>query len=54
VLRIDVVVRPVLAVYWAKVETLKLGPAQTPISAEIAPAPGGAIDWNMIQAVSSE
>jgi hypothetical protein len=54
VLRIDVVVRPVLAVDWSKVETLPLDPALTPISAEIAPALGGATDWNKIHVIDLE
>lgn len=54
VLRIDVVVRPVLAVDWSKVEKLTLDPAQTPITAEIAPALGGAADWNQIHTIDLE
>lgn len=54
VLRIDAVVRPVLSVDWSKVETLMLDPAQTPISAEIAPAVGGATDWNQIHLIDLE
>jgi type III restriction enzyme len=54
VLRIDVVVRPMLAVDWAKVDTLRLDPAQTPISAEIAPALGGATDWSKIHEIDLE
>ncbi len=54
VLRIDCVVRPVLAVDWNKVEPLTLDPAQTPISAEIAPALGGATDWNKVHVINLE
>ena len=54
VLRIDVVVRPVLAVDWDKVECFTLDPANTPISAEIAPALGGATDWNKIHVIDLE
>jgi len=54
VLRIDPVVRPVLAVDWDKVDALTLDPAQTPISAEIAPALGGATDWNKIHVIDLE
>jgi len=48
VLRIDTVVRPTLMVDWDKVDALTIDPAQTPIHAEIAPAVGGATDWNKI------
>lgn len=44
VLRVEVVVKPVLAVEWSKVGDLTLDPAKTPISAELAPAVGGAPD----------
>jgi type III restriction enzyme len=54
VLRIDAVVRPVLSVDWDKVGPLTLDPAQTPISAEIAPAVGGATDWNQIHVIDLE
>ncbi|MCC6301919.1 MAG: DEAD/DEAH box helicase family protein [Gammaproteobacteria bacterium] len=54
VLRVDVVVRPVLTVYWGEVEPLTIDPAQTPISAEIAPALGGATDWNQIHVIDLE
>jgi type III restriction enzyme len=54
VLRIDTVVRPMLSVDWDKVEDLTIDPAQTPISAEIAPAVGGATDWNQIHVIDLE
>ncbi|MFO1305362.1 MAG: DEAD/DEAH box helicase family protein [Burkholderiales bacterium] len=54
VLRVNPTVRPVLAVDWAKVETLKLNPSETPISAEIAPAVGGATDWSKIHVIDLE
>ncbi len=54
VLRVDVVVRPVLAVDWDKVEPLVLDPAQTPISAEIAPALGGATNMNQVHIIDLE
>lgn len=44
VLRVDTVVRPLLAVEWDKVTALSLDPAQTHVSADIAPALGGATD----------
>jgi len=54
VVRIDTVVRPVLTVDWAKVEPLTLNPAETPISAEIAPALGGATNWEQIHVIDLE
>ncbi len=50
VLRVDCVVRPELAIDWNKVGTLKLDPAETHISADLAPALGGAT--NLAQVVS--
>jgi type III restriction enzyme len=50
VLRVDCVVRPELVIDWKKVGTLKLDPAQTHISADLAPALGGAT--NLAQVVS--
>lgn len=44
VLRVDTVVRPLLAADWNSVTTLALDPAQTHVSADIAPALGGATD----------
>ncbi len=54
VLRIDTVVRPILTVDWSKVDDLTIDPAQTPISAEIAPAVGGATDWKQIHVIDLE
>lgn len=54
VLRIDPIVRPMLTVDWEKVEPLTLDPTQTPISAEVAPALGGATDWNKIHVIDLE
>lgn len=44
VLRVDFVVRPELVVDWSTVPTLKLDPAQIHVSADMAPALGGATD----------
>lgn len=44
VLRVDVVVRPELVVDWAKMPVLRLDPAQIHVSADLAPALGGAAD----------
>lgn len=54
VLRVDPVVKPVLAVRWHEVEPLELKPEDTPISAEIAPALGGATDWSKIHVIDLE
>ncbi len=54
VLRIDILVRPTLVVDWDKVGDLTIDPAHTPISAEIAPAVGGATDWNKIHEIDLE
>src|SRR3546814_426534 len=54
VLRVDPVVKPVLAVHWDNVEPLQLKPEDTPISAEIAPALGGATDWSKIHVIDLE
>jgi len=54
VLRVDTVVRPVLAVDWEKVAPLVLDPSQTPISAEIAPAVGGATNLSQVHVIDLE
>ena len=54
VLRVDPVVKPVLAVRWHEVAPLELKPEETPISAEIAPALGGATDWSRIHVIDLE
>ncbi len=54
VLRIDTVVRPTLAVDWKQEVPLTLDPAQTPISAELAPALGGAADLSKVHAIDLE
>ena len=54
VLRIETVVRPTLAVDWHRVEPLTLDPAATPISAEIAPAVGGATDLSHVHVINLE
>jgi type III restriction enzyme len=43
-LRVDTIVKPALSVQWSKVPDLHLDPAQTVITAELAPAVGGATD----------
>lgn len=54
VLRVDPVVKPVLSVRWDEVDPLQIKPEETPISAEIAPALGGATDWSKIHLINLE
>ncbi|MEO8384095.1 MAG: DEAD/DEAH box helicase family protein [Betaproteobacteria bacterium] len=54
VLRVDTVVKPTLAVDWAKVDELTLDPALTPVIAEIAPAVGGATDMSKVHKIDLE
>ncbi|CAK0778412.1 type III restriction enzyme [Gammaproteobacteria bacterium] len=54
VLRVDTVVRPVLVVDWSIVDPLTLNPAETPISAELAPAVGGATDLSKVEVIDLE
>lgn len=54
VLRVETVVRPTLGVDWDEVEPLALDPVATPISAEIAPAVGGATDLSKVHVIDLE
>ena len=54
VLRIETVVRPLLIIDWATVPPLMLDPAGTPISADLAPALGGATDMSKVTAIDLE
>jgi type III restriction enzyme len=54
VLRIESVVRPTLMLKWGKVDHLRLDPAQTAITADLAPALGGAADMSQIRAINLE
>ncbi len=54
VLRVDPVVRTVLAVRWDEIAALQIRPEETPISADIAPALGGATDWDKIHVIDLE
>jgi hypothetical protein len=54
VLRVDAIVRPTLALDWAKMEPLKLDPSKTPLAAEMAPALGGANAWDQITEIDLE
>ncbi len=51
VLRVEVVVKPTLTVDWSGVARLTLDPAKTVISAELAPAVGGAPDMDKAQVI---
>jgi type III restriction enzyme len=54
VVRVESVVRRELAVDWTNVETLTLDPASTPISADLAPALGGATDLGKVSSIDLE
>ena len=54
VVRVETVIRPTLVVDWDKVEVLELNPALIPISAELAPALGGAADLSTAQTIDLE
>ena len=54
VLRVESVVRRELSVDWSTVETLTLDPASTPISADLAPALGGATDLGKVSSIDLE
>ena len=54
VLRVDAIVRPLLLIDWDEVDSLTLDPAQTPLSADIAPALNGAADWSQVHAIDLE
>jgi type III restriction enzyme len=54
VLRMETVVCPELTVGWSKVEVLSLDPVQTIISADLAPALGGATDMSKVTQIDLE
>lgn len=54
VLRVETVVKSQLTMAWDKVPALVLDPASTPISAELAPALGGATDMGKVTAIDLE
>lgn len=54
VLRIESVITNRLVMDWDRVEPLELDPAATPISAELAPALGGAADLSKVTAIDLE
>lgn len=54
VLRVDVVVRPELIVDWQKMPPLKIDPALVHVSADLAPALGGAADLSKAVSIDLE
>jgi type III restriction enzyme len=54
VLRVDSIVQPTLVIDWAHVDVLTLDPAHTPVSAELAPALGGATDLSKVKTIDLE
>lgn len=54
VVRVESVVRRELSVEWSAVKTLTLDPASTPISADLAPALGGATDMGKVSSIDLE
>ena len=54
VVRVDTVTRSTLIVDWPKVAPIALDPAATPISADLAPALGGAADLSKISSIDLE
>ena len=54
VLRVETVVRPTLTIDWTQVGLLALDPASTPISADLAPALGGAADMGKVTSIDLE
>ncbi len=54
VLRVDTVLKPILAVDLEKMEPLPIDPAQVPLRTDIAPAIGGAADWDKITVIDLE
>ncbi|MGE3665842.1 MAG: BPTD_3080 family restriction endonuclease [Steroidobacteraceae bacterium] len=53
-IRVEATVAPTLTVDWSRVQPLRLDPAQTPISVDIAPALGGATAWDQIETIDLE
>lgn len=53
-LRVDTVTQPTLSVDWDTVPPLTIDPATTPVSADLAPALGGATDLSMAHQIDLE
>lgn len=54
VLRVNPVIKSVLAIQWDKLAPLELKPEESIITADIAPALGGATNWNMVHKIDLE
>lgn len=54
VLRVDSIIKPKLVVDFDVVLPLKLDPSRIPLSVELAPAIGGATNWDMISEIDLE
>jgi len=54
VLRVDSIIRPKLVVDFEAVPPLKLDPSRIPLAVELAPAIGGATNWEMISEIDLE
>jgi len=54
VLRVDSIIKPKLVVDFDAVLPLKLDPSRIPLSVELAPAIGGATNWDMISEINLE
>lgn len=54
VLRVDVIVRPELTVDWSTIPPLKIDPAQVVVTADLAPALGGAADMSKAVSIDLE
>ncbi|WP_139558009.1 BPTD_3080 family restriction endonuclease [Methylotetracoccus oryzae] len=54
VLRVDVVVRPALTIDWSQMPPLKIDPALVHVSADLAPALGGAADLSKAVSIDLE
>jgi type III restriction enzyme len=54
VLRVDTIIRPKLSVDFNLVPSLKIDPSKVPLAVELAPAIGGANNWEMISEIDLE
>jgi type III restriction enzyme len=54
VLRVDAMLKPNLTVDFSSIPSLKLDPSRIPLAVELAPAIGGATNWDMISQIDLE
>ncbi len=54
VLRVDSILKPKLVVDFSSIPSLKLDPSRIPLAVELAPAIGGATNWEMIREIDLE